>query len=916
MRLIHFKFLPLLAALFGLCVVMSSCKNEKPYRIGVSQCSRDDWRQKMNEEIEREILVHPEATVEIRSADDSNEKQISDLQYFVDNKFDIIIVAPNEADAITPKITEIYESGTPVVVFDRNVNGNKYTAFQGADNTEVGRSAARYASNLMKGRGKVIELYGLRGSTPAIGRHEGFQQEIDRNPDITLVGSAYGNWNYDEALPLIDSMLGKHPDVDLIYAHNDRMAIAAADAARRRGIDPYIIGIDAAPEIGMKAVLDSVIDATFLYPTEGHRLIRTALSILKGEPYDTVARLPVSSAVNLDNADILMVQNESLKEETSKMKDLKSELDLYWEKHSAQTTLFYVTLAFGLLLCALLFIILRAYWQRQRFQQKLMEQNELLAKQHDRQKELNEQLNRATQSKLMFFTNVSHDLRTPLSLISEPVDQLAKAENLTPSQHTLINLADKNVRILKRLINQILDFRAFENGKLATNLVETNFASSLREWVSAFTGIARKKNIKLDVHIPDNEDFTMAVDLEKMERVVYNLMSNALKYTPENGTVSFSCHREAETMIFSVRDTGPGIKPEDREKIFDRFFQVDKVHPKGSGIGLSLVKAFVELHGGEITLSSEAGSGSEFTVSIPVCHVGRLENPVSGNISRDDIEKELGDIEYNTADFIEDKPIILVIDDNEDIRALLNQILGNEYNVMTASDGKEGLRLAVRYTPDLVVCDVMMPVMDGLECCRNLKQEVSTSHIPVLMLTACGMDEQRATAYDSGADGYVSKPFSTSVLRSRIASLIANRRLIKNLWGGDRKRDEGDLSKPVAVGETPRQAPRDVENEFYSRFLALVDKEMGNPDLNVDWLASEMGLGRSQFYRKIKAITNYSPVELLRNLRLKKARHLLSTTDRSISEIAYEVGFSTPAYFSKCYREAFGETPTDLRSRL
>lgn len=905
-----------MAVLFGLCVVMSSCKDEKTYRIGVSQCSRDDWRQKMNEEIEREILVHPEATVEIRSADDSNEKQISDLQYFVDNKFDIIIVAPNEADAITPKITEIYESGTPVVVFDRNVNGNKYTAFQGADNTEVGRLAARYASNLMKGKGKVIELYGLKGSTPAVGRHKGFQQEIDRNQDITLVGSAFGNWNYDEALPLIDSMLGKHPDVDLIYAHNDRMAIAAADAARRRGIDPYIIGIDAAPEIGMKAVLDSVIDATFLYPTEGHRLIRTALSILKGEPYDTVARLPIPSAVDLDNADILLIQNESLKEETSKMIDLKSEIDLYWEKHSAQTTLLYVSIAFAIVFCILLFIILRAYWQRQRFQQKLMEQNELLAKQRDTQKELNEQLNRATQSKLMFFTNVSHDLRTPLALISDPVEQLANAENLTPSQQTLISLADKNVRILKRLINQILDFRAFENGKLEANLVETNFASSLREWVGAFTGIARKKNIRLDIHIPDNEDFTMAVDLEKMERVVYNLMSNALKYTPENGTVSFSCNREEEKMTFSVRDTGPGIKPEDREKIFDRFFQVDKVHPKGSGIGLSLVKAFVELHGGEIALRSEAGSGSEFTVTIPVRHVERLENPVSGNITRDDIEKELGEIEYNATEFMENKPIILVIDDNEDIRALLNQMLGNEYNVMTASDGKEGLRLAVRYTPDLVVCDVMMPVMDGLECCRQLKQEVSTSHIPVLMLTACGMDEQRATAYDSGADGYVSKPFSTSVLRSRISSLIANRRLIKNLWGGDRKRDEGDLSKPVAVGETPRQAPRDVENEFYSRFLALVDKEMGNPDLNVDWLASEMGLGRSQFYRKIKAITNYSPVELLRNLRLKKARHLLSTTDRSISEIAYEVGFSTPAYFSKCYREAFGETPTDLRSRL
>lgn len=289
----------------------------------------------MNEEIEREILVHPEATVEIRSADDSNEKQIADIRYFADNGFDIIIVAPNEADAITPAIESVYNSGIPVVVFDRNVNGHCYTAFQGADNIKVGESAARYASNLLHGNGKVIELYGLKGSTPAVNRHEGFQREIDRHPGIIISAIAYGNWNYEDALRLTDSMLKTHPDVDLIYAHNDRMAIAASDAARAKGIDPYIIGIDAAPEIGMKAVRDSVIDATFLYPTEGHRLIRTALAILKGEPYDSIASLPIPSAVDLGNADILLIQNESLKEETSKMKSLKSQIDRYWDKHSA-----------------------------------------------------------------------------------------------------------------------------------------------------------------------------------------------------------------------------------------------------------------------------------------------------------------------------------------------------------------------------------------------------------------------------------------------------------------------------------------------------------------------------------------------------------------------------------------------------
>ncbi|ROT15616.1 substrate-binding domain-containing protein [uncultured Muribaculum sp.] len=905
-KICHIIFIVIMLSVF------QSCKEETKYRIGVSQCSNDDWRTKMNEEIQREIMFHPEATVEIRSADDSNEKQIADIRYFADNGFDIIIAAPNEADAITPVIEEVYDAGIPVIVFDRNINGDSYTAYQGVDNVGIGKSAADYARHLLPDGGNVIEIHGLAGSTPAVGRHEGFAKEAELK-GIDIIASAYGNWNYEDAAIKVDSLLNIYEDVDLIYAHNDRMAIAASDVARKHGKDIRIIGIDAAPEIGIKAVADSVIDATFLYPTEGYRLIRTALNILSGRPYEREKILPLSSAVDLSNADILLLQNESLEEETSKIKYLKSQVDDYWNRHSAQTSLFYAMIIILLLLFGVLFLVLRAFWQRKKHQNVLMSQNKILEEQRDTQRELNEQLNAATQSKLVFFTNVSHDLRTPLTLIAEPVEQLAVADNLTPQQSMLMKIANKNVKILRRLINQILDFRKYENGKLNLNLVESKFGTLVKEWAESFNSIARKRDITLTVDVTLDKDFTLAVDAEKIERVFFNLMSNAFKYTPDNGSIKFSCGLDGDNLRFSIEDTGHGIGADDINNIFDRFYQVDKIHPNGSGIGLSLAKAFVELHGGSIAVESILGVGSKFTVTLPVVHVEECMPADTDNlITKADVNAELDRLEEvdRTTTAGTELPLLLVIDDNADIRRMIGELLKDEYNIVTAPDGREGVRLAAKYVPDLIICDVMMPVMDGLECCRIIKDEVSTSHIPVLMLTACSMDEQRARGYDSGADGYLSKPFNSTVLKSRCRNLIDNRKRIKNLWssngGGDVKAKERNASVPV----------NDVDSEFYSKVLDIMKKEMGNPDLNVDSLASMMGLGRSQFYRKIKALTNYSPVELLRNLRLKQAREMLTTTEKTIGEIAYEVGFSSPAYFTRCYREAFDETPTELRERI
>lgn len=903
-----------------LTTALAACSDSRIYKIGVSQCSQDDWRSKMNDEINREIMLHEDAEVEIRSADDSNPKQISDIRYFADNGFDIIIVSPNEAQALTPIIKEVYESGIPVIIFDRNIIGDSYTAHIGVDDKSIGREAAHYAFHILTEPPKVIEIYGLRGSTPAENRHNGFANELTAGGG-KIIASEAGNWNKEEAIPIVDSLLKAHPEANLIYAHNDRMAIAAAEITRRHGRnDIKIIGIDAAPEIGIKAVADSIIDATFLYPTEGHRLIQTALAILKGEPYQREVEIPASSAVDLSNADILLLQNETLTEETRKMKLLKEKIDDYWAKHSSQTSLFYASIAIIVLLFGVFFLVLRSFWQHRRHQMALMERNRLLEEQRDMQKSLNEKLQEATQSKLMFFTNVSHDLRTPLTLISEPVSQLADAKNLTPQQHTLIKIADKNVKILRRLINQILDFRKYENGKLDLHLSEIDFGHAINEWMESFYAVARKRDIRLSLDTPAGAPVTGAFDAEKIERIFFNLISNAFKYTPDNGSIHVSYSVENERLTLKVADTGEGISERDLGNIFDRFYQADRIHPRGSGIGLSLVKAFVELHGGTISVKSALNEGSVFTVELPIRHISDTTVATEQNITPEDVATELSGIEADLT-FDAAKPLLLIIDDNKDILRLVSELLNTSYNIITATNGRDGIRMATKYVPDLIICDVMMPVMDGMECCRRIKEEISTSHIPILMLTACSMDEQRIQGYDNGADGYLAKPFSGAVLASRCASLISNRKRIKEIWSGDTTPAAASATKcmspdPQNPASKPTLPVSEIDNDFYRRFIEILKADMGNSDLNVDKIASKMGLERSQFYRKIKALTNYSPVELIRRIRLKHGHNLIVSTDKTISEIAYETGFSTPAYFTKCYRDAYGETPTEVRNRL
>jgi signal transduction histidine kinase/DNA-binding response OmpR family regulator len=606
---------------------------------------------------------------------------------------------------------------------------------------------------------------------------------------------------------------------------------------------------------------------------------------------------------------------------------LKGKVDTYLTMSNLQRYLLEAAVVVLILIALVAFMLLRAYWAKKRHQEALSLQNQTLQEQRDNLVHLNEeleternkaialntQLEEATQAKLVFFTNVSHDLRTPLTLISDPIEQLSEAQNLDERQHTLINLAKKNCNILMRLINQILDFRKYENGKLELRLTETDLRVCFAEWADSFQAISFKRHVHFNLHINADDDLTMAVDVEKMERIFFNIVSNAFKYTAPNGTINIDVAANAEMLKFVVADTGSGISADDLPHIFDRFYRVDKVHAKGSGIGLALVKAFVNLHGGEITVDSQPGKGTTFTVTIPIKHVN-TDVYVGKEIDATTVNTELTPIEAPEVDADDDRLCVLAIDDNADIRAYIRTMLGDTYRVIEATDGVQGIKMASKYVPDLIICDVMMPNMDGMECVRRLKAEINTSHIPVLMLTACSLDEQKIQGYESGVDAYLSKPFSAGVFMARCKALIENRKRIK-AFHDDSYAVSAEPTQSAATTVEKKAREKDIDSEFYNRFMKIVEKELSNPDLSVEELGARLGMSRVQFYRKIKAITNYSPVELVRNIRLKRAAKMLSSSERTVSEIAYEVGFTTPSYFTKCFKEYFGESPSDLQHR-
>lgn len=590
---------------------------------------------------------------------------------------------------------------------------------------------------------------------------------------------------------------------------------------------------------------------------------------------------------------------------------------------------------------AILFIHLIVRWrsaklvmEKQRLERVIKERTHLINEANAQLKqktllleEQSEKLKEMDKVKSRFFANISHEFRTPLTLIMGPLDQI-RADCEDPTARKRIDLACRNAQRLLGLINQLLDLSKFESGKMKLQAEETDLVPFLKGILEPFEMAAA--NFKLEIRfLSDRDSIPLYFDPEKLEKIVGNLLSNAVKFTPPGGRIDVSITGSETYVDIAVRDTGRGIPAGQLEHIFDRFFQADTTvehHQKGSGIGLALVKELVELHHGAITVQSKEGenSGTEFVLRLPMGRAHLSSGEIVDGRGRQTEQTEAPSIplldavplsEEDTAGATGEAPacdlsegqeppqnIVLVVEDNADLRYYIRSSLEPDYTVIEAKDGREGIERAAAVIPDLIISDIMMPEVDGYELCRAVKSDISTSHIPVILLTARASEESIVEGLETGADDYVTKPFNTRVLRARIANLIELRRQLQL-----------SLSREMSFQPSMVKVSN-IDREFLDDLQSVLEKNLSDPDFNVEELSRRLYMSRTTVYRKIQALSGESPTDFIRYYRLKRAAQLLKSNFGSITEVAFEVGFNSRAYFTKCFKEKFHQLPSEYTS--
>lgn len=919
----------------AIIVLLTGCAQKpRKFVIGVSQCSEDVWRDKLNDELKMGEYLNDSLIVKLASSNDDNVLQNKQVNQFIDEGVDLLIVSPNQLSAISKSVERAYDKGIPVILYDRKTNSDKYTAFIGCDNYTIGKSMGTFIAQQLHGKGRIVEISGLEGSSPALERHRGFMDAIKPYPGLQVVASEEGNWKEEGGIQAMKRILKQTQDFDYVFAHNDCLAWGAYVAARQMRVkrNYKYTGVDgmATEGGGLELVRDGIFEASYLYPTKGDEVIALAMKILKHQPYERDNYLS-TSIITQANAALTLMEARDAERQTHNLKTLHKQVNQYLSDYNSQKVMLIGLCLFLLVCLAAAALIFRGYLIKVKLNETLAKTNgELkrlnveLGEKNEELKRLNEEVLELTHSRLVFFTNISHELRTPLTLIAAPVEMLLEDSGIKGKSRELLKMVQRNALALQQLVSNILDFRKIQNGKMELKLYRFDIVKTLTMWVGDFQLTAERKQIRLHLDVDDLKgSHEMIADQEKIFRIVFNLLSNALKYTPAGGEIFVSLKDEGANLRLDVKDTGKGISQDEADKIFERFFQA-KGAASGTGIGLALVKSFVELHHGEARVESELGKGSDFIVVIPreqegdsqVIHndADIVDNSANASASEgknvvdesvlqyiDDGDRSRGKVQQLVSENT-NRPTVLVIDDNTDIRQYERTLLQDEYVVLEAADGKEGLAVALKEVPDLVICDVMMPVMDGLELTEQLKTNTATSHIPVIMLTAKNLEEHRAEGYEHGADSYITKPFHSKVLLARIENLLRQRQLLKNLYQGS-KEAEKEISEAHL---------EDRDKQFLKQLQAIIQKNLSDSEFGVEDMGQQIGLSRVQLYRKVKAMTGSSVVDLLRKARLAKARRLLETRSMSVSEVAYEVGFSAPSYFTKCFKEEYGMLPGDV----
>jgi signal transduction histidine kinase/DNA-binding response OmpR family regulator len=913
-------FLCLLLVMVCSCGTVSAPKEPKKIRIGFSQCTGDlKWRRATLEGVKRELAFHPGSELIYKNAEDNSELQVRQIKELSAQDIDILLVSPNEAEPLTAVVEEVFNKGIPVVVIDRRIASDMYTAFVGANNFEIGKMAGNYVSNLFRPGSRIVEIIGLKGSTSSNERRQGFTESLKANPQLHIQHQLYGNWlqetSYQELWKIKDQ-LSPH---DIVFAQNDPMALGAWQVYKKLGIEDSatFIGVDglSGPGGGIDLVSDKKLRATLLNPTGGEEAIQIAFKILNKEPFNKENTLS-TVVIDSTNVRIMKLQTDKI---NMQQKDIENQQDILLQQQQLsenQHTIINIFIGALILVLTLGGISVYALLKNRKITRRLSSQNQEILSQRNQLIEMTAKAKEATDAKFNFFTNISHEFRTPLTLILAPLEDCLCSPKLHFTHKNNLEVVHKNAMRLLRLINQLMDYRKIEEQKMQLQVSENDLVPFVTEITDAFEVIARQKSISFKVSSKVN---TLPVwfDVHMLDKVLFNLLSNAFKFTPDNGGVInvIVGKNPAGTMaVIKVEDFGVGMHPEEAEHAFDLFYQGNTAKRNGTGLGLSLSRELIHLHHGTISLRSEKWKGTLFEISLPLGNDHFQPSdfapaPDKRSISYEEVKiysKEISPMMLN-ADYVtavpEKQHSLLIIEDNDDLRLFLKNRLGELYDIYEAENGRVGLSMAFDIVPDLIISDIILPGNDGLFITETIKQDIRTSHIPLILLTAKSSIEEQIQGIRLQADAFIVKPFNVEYLIETIKNLLKSRASLREHYTSE------------LPSEARNNSWKKIDRKFISEFTAIIESNVSNENFSVEDICREIGISRVQLNRKVKALLDYNVNDYLLTVRLQKAKFLLANESMSIFEVACKVGFSSQAYFSTVFKSKFAITPTEFRER-
>ena len=894
-----------------LLLILSACKESQhsssQINIGFAQgLGNHPWRQAMNHAMEIQASLHSDVNLTISKADGSIKKQINDIQKMIDDNLDIIIISPLDPNALVPVVERAYAKKIPVILLDRKINSDKYATYIGADNVEIGKEAAQYILSDSKNLKKVLEIKGDDNSSPTTERSLGFEQTLKNNPNVELIKTFRG-LPVEAFRKTLDSLGNQNL---YVFSFNDELASKAWQVARNAGTENQIkfIGVDGlnTEDGGIQLVLDGKLNATLLYPTGGTEAIESAIKIHNGETLPKRIKLSTTIIDRL-NAEIMRNQFDKIIEQQSVIENQVNAVKQQTKLYSSQKELFrWSVVLLILMFCLIAYAIYLIYAIKIKNKQLTLT-NERVTIQRNQIEMIADELKESNEARVNFFTGLSHEFKTPITLILSSLESIKdsfKSKGTKPAYE--LELISKNSNRLLRLVDNLLDFRKIENKTFNLRVSKTNIYDFTYGIFRDFENEAKKRNIKFEI-TSSNKNIELYIDRNLMDKVYFNLLSNAFKFTPDNGKIEINIQDKGNQVAISFKDNGIGIPEKEILNVFEAYFKGSNNRKNSSGIGLHLSRQFIELHLGKIEVSSF--QGTEFVISLYKGNKHFNEDQMVKEASVTDAEtlaKNAINHDFDDEGFIHSAPndnerySLLLVEDNTDLSFFLNNKLTAEFDVMI-SDGTDAIDKALSEIPDIIICDVNLPDKNGFEICEILKNDLRTSHIPLILLTALDNKESYLQGLKSGVDLYLTKPFNYPILIQSLRALLYNREKLRYYYTNN----IGKIVDSKSFGS--------IEQTFVNKLNQIIKSNIDNPDFSVENLADLLNISRIQLYRKIKAMFDVNVSDYINNIRLEQAKSMLQNPELTISEIAYKTGFSSPNYFSTVFKNKFGVSPNVFR---